>query len=149
MAMVLSFIQESEIVRVCCNKQGRGCMPVTPKASSRVRWEVPVKLEKRGSLPLVLSSICDGSWVVSYGNPRAASCQAGSSRKSRSVPEVLYVVSMFGRGRRGQRSDGATCEALGCQGAEQEGGVVMLGDFWTLLPAHLSRRRRCHGKFPK
>ena len=64
---------------------------------------------------------------------RAAKLSGWPSRKSRSVSEVfLCRFPCLEGGGGGQRSDGATCEALGgVKGAEQEGGVVTLGDLWT------------------
>lgn len=58
-------------------------MPVTPKASPRVTMSFRRRWRREGRFLLVLSSICDGSWVVSCGN----------SENSRAVRLALLEVS--------------------------------------------------------
>lgn len=77
-------------------------MPVTPKASLQVRGSSGEAGEERVALPSVLSSICDGSWVVSYGNPQSSQAvRLALQEVSFLFPRSFYAVSMFGRGWRG------------------------------------------------
>lgn len=77
-------------------------MPVTPKASSRVTVCFRRSWRREGHCLLVLSGICDGSWVVSYGNPQSSQAVRLALQELLFCFQGLFMpFPMFRRGWRG------------------------------------------------